>query len=199
MIEELPESIDELDALGDTIAEEPEFAEVFTNSPQFSDTLEGIPVFVVTGFRPDRMKPLYRNLIYPTFEARLPETIDSVEHVATQLVQVGGVVDRHGVCPSVAWTNRARRVRLIGIRFDFRQKLKAINRCSTVSLVGVSWGSVVCVLMAQLLEADNVAVSLTLLESAPGTVQEWAGSLLQYGNVNSKLVSHYFQTNNTVT
>jgi len=68
-----------------------------------------------------------------------------------------------------------------------------------VSLVGASWGSVVCALMAQLLEADNVAVSLTLLESVPGAVQEWAGSLLQYGNVNSKLVSHYFQTDNTVT
>lgn len=88
MIAELPGSIDELNALADTITEEPEFVEVITNSPRFSDTLTGIPVFVVTGFRSDRMKSLYRNLYYPTFEARLPETIDSVEYVAEHLVQV---------------------------------------------------------------------------------------------------------------
>lgn len=95
MLEELPESIDELNELADTITDEPGFVEVVTNSPQLSDTFEGMPVFVVAGFRPDRLKPLYRNLIYPTFEARLPETVDSVEHVAAQLVQVGWFRSRY--------------------------------------------------------------------------------------------------------
>lgn len=88
MIAELPGSIDELNALVDTIVEEPEFVEVFTSSPQFALNMEGLPIFVVTGFRPEKMKALYKNLIYPTFEARLPETIDSIEHVAAKLVQV---------------------------------------------------------------------------------------------------------------
>lgn len=88
MIAELPGSIDELNALADTIVEEPEFVEVFTSSPQFELNTEGLPIFVVTGFRPERMEALYKNLIYPTFEARLPETIDSIEHVAIKLVQV---------------------------------------------------------------------------------------------------------------
>jgi len=84
----LPESIDELNAFGDSISEEPEFIEVITNSPRFSDTLEGLPVFIVTGFLTKHMNKLYANLMYPTFEARLPETIDSIELVARQLVQV---------------------------------------------------------------------------------------------------------------
>lgn len=88
MIAELPGSIDELNALVDTIVEEPQFVEVFTSSPKFALNTEGLPIFVVTGFRPEGMKALYKNLIYPTFEARLPETIESIEHVAIKLVQV---------------------------------------------------------------------------------------------------------------
>jgi len=87
MIAELPESIDELNAFGDTVSEEIEFIEVSTNSPRFEDSI-GLPVFVITGFLPKRMKKLYENLIYPAFEARLPEAIESIEHVARILVQV---------------------------------------------------------------------------------------------------------------
>lgn len=88
MIAELPESIDELNAFGDLITKEPEFLEVNTNSPRFTDSLEAVPVFVVTGFQPKKIRTLYENIIYPTFEARLPEIIESIEYVATQLVQV---------------------------------------------------------------------------------------------------------------
>lgn len=90
---ELPESIDELNAFGDTVTEEIEFVEVFTNSLRFADNIAAIPVFVVMGFRPQRMKKLYENLIYPTFEARLPENIDSIENVAITLVQVNNRTD----------------------------------------------------------------------------------------------------------
>lgn len=88
IIKELPESIDELNTFGETIVEEPEFVEVITKSPLFSETLVGIPVFVVPGFRPERTKLLYKTLIYPAFEARLPENIDSVEDIARALVKV---------------------------------------------------------------------------------------------------------------
>jgi len=84
----LPESIEDLNAFGDTISEEPVFIEVITNSPRYADTYEGLPVFIVTGFVTKNINKLYANLIYPTFEARLPETIDSIEQVAKQLVQV---------------------------------------------------------------------------------------------------------------
>lgn len=97
MIAELPESIDELNAFGDTITEEPEFLEVNTISPRFADSLEGIPVFVVTGFQPKKIRTLYENFIYPTFEARLPEIIESIENVAAQLVQVMKY-DNRGFC-----------------------------------------------------------------------------------------------------
>jgi hypothetical protein len=88
MITELPETIDELNKFGDMITEEFKFVEVFTNGLRYADNVAFLPVFVVTGFRPQRMKKLYENLIYPTFEARLPENIDSIENVAIKLVQV---------------------------------------------------------------------------------------------------------------
>ena len=87
IIAELPSSIDELNAFGDTVTEEIDFIEVSTKSPRFSDSI-GLPVFVVTGFMPKITKKIYDNLMYPAFEARLPETIESIEHVARILVQV---------------------------------------------------------------------------------------------------------------
>lgn len=87
----MPETISELTLLGETVTEEFEFLEVVTNTPRFADTTSGLPIFVVTGFRPEIIKKLYENLIYPTFEARLPETIDSIENVATQLVKVNNI------------------------------------------------------------------------------------------------------------
>lgn len=90
MIMELPESIKELHAFGDTVTEEIEFIEVCTSSPRFSDSI-GLPVFIVTGFLPKITKKLYENLIYPAFEARLPENIESIEHVARTLVQVNSI------------------------------------------------------------------------------------------------------------
>lgn len=78
------------------------------------------------------------------------------------------------------------------------QKLKSITKCGNVSLIGISWGGPVCVLMAQLLEADNTAVSLTLLEGIPDVIQEWTKSLLQYGNINAKLLLNYFQISSAV-
>uniref|UniRef100_A0A2S2P8N0 Fatty acid synthase n=1 Tax=Schizaphis graminum TaxID=13262 RepID=A0A2S2P8N0_SCHGA len=158
IIAELPETVEELITFGDTVTEEIKFTEVTTNSPRFTDSV-GLPVFIVTGFLPKKMKKFYENLMYPAFEARLPETIESIEHVARILVQ----------------------------------KLKSITKCGNVSLIGISWGGAVCVLMAQLLEADNIAVSLTLLEGIPNVIQEWTKSLLQYGNINAKLSLNYFQ------
>jgi len=87
IIADLPESIDELNAFGDTVTEEIDFIEVSTNSLRFADSI-GLPVFVVAGFMPKIMKKIYDNLMYPAFEARLPETIESIEHVARILVQV---------------------------------------------------------------------------------------------------------------
>lgn len=52
--------------------------------------------------------------------------------------------------------------------------------------------------MSQILEAENIAVSLTLLEGLPSVIQEWTSSLTQYGNINAKLVLNYFKINSTV-
>lgn len=73
-----------------------------------------------------------------------------------------------------------------------------ITKCGTISLIGVSWGGVVAILMAQMLEAENIPVSLSLLEGTPYVIQEWTRSLMQYGSINAKLVSNYFQIENEV-
>lgn len=62
----------------------------------------------------------------------------------------------------------------------------------------MSWGGAVCLLMAQMLESENIAVSLTLLEGIPNVIQEWTSSLLQYGTINTKLVLNYFHMDNMV-
>lgn len=73
-----------------------------------------------------------------------------------------------------------------------------ITKCNTVSLIGISWGGAVCIAMAQILEAENIAVSLSLLEGLPNVFQDWTASLNQYGNINAKLIWNYFQMSNTV-
>lgn len=73
-----------------------------------------------------------------------------------------------------------------------------ITICGTVSLIGVSWGGVVSILMAQMLEAENIPVSLSLLEGTPHVIQDWTRSLMQYGSINAKLVSNYFKIDNEV-
>lgn len=73
-----------------------------------------------------------------------------------------------------------------------------ISKCGNVSLIGISWGGAVCIIMAQMLEAENIGVSLTLLEGLPYAIQEWTNSLTQYGNINARLVLNYFNINSTV-
>lgn len=93
MTSELPKSIHELNVFGETVTEEFEFLEVFTNSPRLADiSTIALPIFFITGFQPEKMKKLYENLMYPTFEARIPEKINSIENVAMQLVQVNNLI-----------------------------------------------------------------------------------------------------------
>lgn len=73
-----------------------------------------------------------------------------------------------------------------------------ITKCGNVSLIGVSWGGAVSIVMAQMLEAENIPVSLTLLEGIPKVIQEWTRSLKQYGAINTKLVLNYFQIDREV-
>lgn len=73
-----------------------------------------------------------------------------------------------------------------------------ITKCGNVSLVGVSWGGVVSILMTQMLEAENIPVSLSLLEGTPNVIQEWTRNFTQYGNINATLVSNYFQIDHKV-
>lgn len=73
-----------------------------------------------------------------------------------------------------------------------------ITKCGNVSLIGISWGGAVCIIMSQMLEAENIGVSLTLLEGLPNVIQVWTNSLTQYGNINVKLVLNYFNIDSTV-
>lgn len=88
MTSHFPNSVEELDGFGDYITDEPVFVEVATNSQRFVDSHCNMPIFIVAGFRPAFMRNLYKNIKNPTFEARLPEQIESIEQVASDLLKV---------------------------------------------------------------------------------------------------------------
>lgn len=62
----------------------------------------------------------------------------------------------------------------------------------------MSWGGVMAIIMAQILEAENIAVSLTLIEGIPKVLHKWTKNLIHHGSINSKLVLNYFQTSTMV-
>lgn len=84
----LPSTVDELEHNAKYIVSKPDFVEVATKSMMYADAKGAYPIFVMPGFRPNNMKKLYRNLGYPTFEARYPENIASIKSVAEVLVNV---------------------------------------------------------------------------------------------------------------
>lgn len=83
-----PGSVEELHQLSDNITGTAKFVEVSTKSPKFTNTKSVTPVFVVPGFKPQTIKPLYEKLIFPAYEARLPDVVVSINDVANDLVNV---------------------------------------------------------------------------------------------------------------
>lgn len=83
-----PDSVDELHHLNDKIIKEASFVEVQTKSPRFSQLKSASPVFVIPGFKPQHIEMFYKEFFFPVFEARLPEVINSIDELSTDLVNV---------------------------------------------------------------------------------------------------------------
>lgn len=60
-----------------------------------------------------------------------------------------------------------------------------------MSLIGESWGGVVALKMAQILEAQGTLVSVALLEGDPENLTEWAEYYLTKVNIAHKLNTIY--------
>lgn len=84
----LPITLDELKHNSKYTVSQPEFVEVVTKSVLYDDAKGAYPIFAVPGFQPVNMKKLYKNLGYPTFEARYPTKFESIKSVAEVLVKV---------------------------------------------------------------------------------------------------------------
>lgn len=56
--------------------------------------------------------------------------------------------------------------------------MKSITKNGNVSLIGESWGGVVVLKMAQILEAQGTLVTVSLLNGDPKTVTSWAERLI---------------------
>lgn len=54
--------------------------------------------------------------------------------------------------------------------------MKRISNNGSVSLIGESWGGVVALKMAQILEAQGTLVTVSLLNGDPKTVTSWSES-----------------------
>lgn len=83
-----PKSLEELYLLKDNFSKEACFVEVQTRSPRFSQTKSVLPLFIIPGFKPKVMKTFYEKLLYPAFEANLPEKIGSIDELSEILVNV---------------------------------------------------------------------------------------------------------------
>jgi hypothetical protein len=85
----LPSTVQELEYNSKFIVVgDPNFVEVATKSVLYAEAKGAYPIFVMPGFQPNCMTNLYRNLGYPTFEARYPSKFESVKSVASALVKV---------------------------------------------------------------------------------------------------------------
>ncbi|VVC29220.1 Hypothetical protein CINCED_3A006213 [Cinara cedri] len=152
-----PESVEELHQLKDKITTEARFVEVMTQSPKFQNIQSVTPVFFVPGFKQEFLKPLYKKLFFPAFEAQLPEVVGSIDDVAKDLVD----------------------------------NIKTITDKHYISLIGESWGGIVALKMAQILEDQDILVTVSLIEGEPESLIEWAGCFLSNNNFIDKLNTKY--------
>ncbi|XP_025202615.1 fatty acid synthase-like [Melanaphis sacchari] len=156
----LPSTVEELGRNSKYITVgDPNFVEVATKSILYAEAKGTYPIFVMPGFQPNCMINLYKNLGYPTFEARYPSKFESIKSVASALVK----------------------------------KLKQITEHRAVTLIGESWGGTVALVMAQILEAEGILVSLSLLNGVPSTLLSWISKnlTLNDNNINMFLLSRY--------
>lgn len=86
-----PESAEELHLLNEKLTKEAEFVEIPTKSPRLSQLKSVLPIFVIPGFKPKLVESLYKQLLYPVFEARLPEDITSIDELSENLVKVNTI------------------------------------------------------------------------------------------------------------
>lgn len=195
-----PSTVDELrHSVRYVAVGEPDFVEVATKSVLYADAKGAYPIFVVPGFRPTGVQKLYRNLGYPTFEARYPSRFESIKSVAEVLVRVSC-----RSAPSPPTTNYG----VVGVflsltprEIGFRalQKLRRITEHHAVTLIGESWGGAVALVMTQILESQGVLVSLTLLNGVPSTLRQWiADNFVVNDNLNVALLSRYLSIDNKV-
>ncbi|XP_050524470.1 fatty acid synthase-like isoform X2 [Daktulosphaira vitifoliae] len=148
---------DELQLSTINIGNEVDFIEVQTRSPKYSHVKGNSAIFFIPGFKSKYSEKFYNLLMYPTFEARFPESIESINHLAQSLVK----------------------------------KLKQITNKNFVSLIGESWGGIVALKMAQILESEEIIVSVSLLYGDPYNIIERAKEVMN----NYK--ERQLKTNNT--
>lgn len=67
-----------------------------------------------------------------------------------------------------------------------------------MSLIGESWGGIVALKMAQILEAQGTLVTVSLLEGDPEFLTGWAESFLSNDNFINRLNTMYSSFTNEV-
>jgi len=67
-----------------------------------------------------------------------------------------------------------------------------------VSIIGESWGGIVALKMAQILENQGTLVTVSLLEGDPEILTIWSKSFLSNHNLTNKLKTMYCSCSNKV-
>ncbi|XP_050542017.1 fatty acid synthase-like [Daktulosphaira vitifoliae] len=156
-IDELPESSHDLLKIFNKVKDEAGFVEIQTRSPRYSYVKQVVPVFVFPGFKSNNISEFYKNLMYPAFEAYLPNSIISIDNLALTYVK----------------------------------KLKEISNSNTVSLVGESWGGIIVLKIAQILEAEGTLVFVSLLNGDLDSILKWARYIVTNSFIKAKLEKKY--------
>lgn len=74
---------------------------------------------------------------------------------------------------------------------NFTQKLKNILNQEYVSLIGESWGGIVALKVAQILESQGIMVTVSLIDGDPEILIEWSKIFLSNENYINKLKNSY--------
>ncbi|PNF26652.1 hypothetical protein B7P43_G06818 [Cryptotermes secundus] len=160
----LPASIEELAALGEDLAMCSSccLKELTSLSPGKAFVKEVPSVFIIPGLQgppSEVLKPLARQIMFPTFCVRL-------SHTSSSLSETAGLLAKH---------------------------IREAQKKGPYNLVGVSWGGVLTLELARILETEGVETRVVLLDGALDMIRSMVDLLNQGSELEANLICRLLQ------
>lgn len=146
-----------MESIGYNAGEIPEFIEVPSLAPKYSQSKGVYPIFVVPSINAEFMNTVTSNLIYPTFCATFTECLSSASQIATNLKKVG-----HSVINMLLLL-----LKYMLSNCLFFKSLENIQARGPVTIVGETWSGCVAIELATMIQETKRPVELMLIEGSP--------------------------------